>query len=192
MHCLSLPSLVVEGGDDAAAGCVAVVGEALRSGRGETADCSRACTPCLEARLRFAGQHGACLPALCLPVNASVFWYCPRRSCSSRCHAFRAREPACAAGAPARIHPASSTCHAWSPGPSRRCAALACWPIGCLPGTALQPLLVCSESRRIVNEEGNLEWKMTSQQRGSSRKPKGKFLTLAVVASSACLLARPS
>ena len=30
MHCLSLPSLVVEGGDDAAAGCVALVSEALR------------------------------------------------------------------------------------------------------------------------------------------------------------------
>ena len=30
MHCLSLPSLVAEGGDDAAAGCVALVGEALR------------------------------------------------------------------------------------------------------------------------------------------------------------------
>ncbi|KAL4451600.1 hypothetical protein ABPG75_007262 [Micractinium tetrahymenae] len=30
VHCLSLPSLVAEGGDDAAAGCVALVGEALR------------------------------------------------------------------------------------------------------------------------------------------------------------------
>lgn len=30
VHCLSLPSLVVEGGDDAAAGCVALVSEALR------------------------------------------------------------------------------------------------------------------------------------------------------------------
>lgn len=30
VHCLSLASLVVEGGDDAAAGCVSLVGEALR------------------------------------------------------------------------------------------------------------------------------------------------------------------
>lgn len=30
VHCLSLPSLVVEGGADAASGCVALVGEALR------------------------------------------------------------------------------------------------------------------------------------------------------------------
>lgn len=30
VHCLSLPSLVVEGGEDATAGCVALVNEALR------------------------------------------------------------------------------------------------------------------------------------------------------------------
>lgn len=30
MHCLSLPSLVAEGGEDAAAGCVGLVTEALR------------------------------------------------------------------------------------------------------------------------------------------------------------------
>ena len=32
VHCLSLPSLVAEGGDNSTAGCVALVGEALRCG----------------------------------------------------------------------------------------------------------------------------------------------------------------
>ena len=34
MHSLSLPSLVAEGGEDAAAACVALVSEALRSEEG--------------------------------------------------------------------------------------------------------------------------------------------------------------
>lgn len=156
VHCLSLPSLVAEGGDDAAAGCVALVGEALRSG-GRFRD-SRAHRRTLRAwHAQGAASPGAPLASLhrtchvcsapaCLPACRLICllaWRTRRLLVSARSPWHHASARMCTAGAPAGTRPASSTCRASKPGPSPRCVAASR-----LPAPGLQMPCAC-----IVNHE---------------------------------------